>query len=283
MAARDVAGSDGAAWDVAALDLDAYLARIGAQRPSAPDLAALTHVHRAHALTVPFENLDVLLGRGVSVALPDVQAKLVVARRGGYCYEHGLLLSAALSALGFAVTRRLARIGDPEVVARGRSHLVTLVELDGRAWLADTGFGSGLLEPVPLVDGLVTEQGGWAFRTVLGLDGGWRLQERSHEGSWSTHYTVPDEQTFPVDVEHANHVTSTSPHSRFVGQVVVQRKDDERARLLVGNRYTVLTPDAPPEHRVVAPEELGGLLAELGLLLTPDEIAVLVALPPRDA
>lgn len=165
-----------AGWDVSGFDLDAYLARTGAQRPAAADLAALTHVHRAHALTIPFENLDVPLGRGVSVALPDVQAKLVGARRGGYCYEHGLLLSAALSALGFRVTRRLARIGDPEVHARGRSHLVTLVELDGWTWLADTGFGSGLLEPVPLVDGLVTEQGGWAFRTVRGLDGGWRLQ-----------------------------------------------------------------------------------------------------------
>jgi len=269
-------------WDVAALDLDAYLARTGATRPAAPDLAALTHVHRAHALTIPFENLDVPLGRGVSVELADVQAKLVGARRGGYCYEHGLLLAAVLSTLGFAVTRRLARIGDPEAVARGRSHLVTLVELDGQTWLADTGFGSGLLEPVPLVDGLVTTQAGWAFRTVLGLDGGWRLQERSHDGAWSTHYTVPPERTFPVDVENANHVTATSPRSRFVGQVVVQRKDDERARLLVGHRYTVLTPDGPPQHRAVAPDELGGLLAELGLELDADDVAVLAALGARE-
>lgn len=271
-----------ARWDVSALDLDAYLARTGAGRPAAPDLAALTHLHRAHALTIPFENLDVPLGRGVSVALADVQAKLVGARRGGYCYEHALLLSAVLSTVGFTVTRRLARIGDPEVLARGRSHLVTLVDLDGQTWLADTGFGSGLLEPVPLVDGLVTTQGGWAFRTVLGLDGGWRLQERSHDGAWATHYTVPDEQTFPVDVEHANHVTATSPGSRFVGQVVVQRKDDERARLLVGNRYTVITPDEPPVRTVVEPDALGGLLGDLGLELAPDEVAVLAALAPRE-
>lgn len=94
---------------------------------------------------------------------------------------------------------------------------------------------------------------------------------------------MPDEQTFPVDVEHANHVTATSPQSRFVGQVVVQRKDDERARLLVGHRYTVLTPDAPPAHRAVTPDELGGLLAELGLELAPADVAVLAALPARDA
>jgi N-hydroxyarylamine O-acetyltransferase len=272
-----------AGWDVSALDLDAYLARTGAARPSAPDLAALTHLHRAHALTIPFENLDVLLGRGIDVALPGVQAKLVGARRGGYCYEHALLLSAALETVGFAVTRRLARIGDPEVLARGRSHLVTLVDLDGRRWLADTGFGSGLLEPVPLVDGLVTEQGGWAFRTVRGLDGGWRLQERTHERAWSTLYTVPDEPTFPVDVEHANHVTATSPRSRFVGQVVVQRKDDSRARQLVGTRYTVVTPDAPPVVRAVGPDELGALLVELGLTLSAQDVAVLAALPPREA
>ena len=99
-------------WGVDRLDLDAYLARIGA-RPGDP----LAAIHRAHLAAIPFENLDVQLGVGVSVDLPDVQRKLVDARRGGYCYEHGILLAAALERLGHTVERRLARIGDPAVVA----------------------------------------------------------------------------------------------------------------------------------------------------------------------
>ena len=106
-------------WGVDRLDLDAYLARIGA-RPDDP----LAAIHRAHVAAIPFENLDVQLGVGVSVDLPDVQAKLVGAHRGGYCYEHGILLAAALERLGHTVERRLARIGDPAVLPRPRSHLV---------------------------------------------------------------------------------------------------------------------------------------------------------------
>lgn len=110
-------------WQVDRLDLGAYLARLGI----ATD-AGLAEVHRAHLAAIPFENLDVILGRGVSVDLADVAAKLVVGRRGGYCYEHGLLLGAALSRLGHDVERRLVRVGDPALDPRPRSHLVLPAE-----------------------------------------------------------------------------------------------------------------------------------------------------------
>ena len=72
-------------WTTDQLDLDAYLNRIGHTGPLTADAATLAALHRAHVAAIPFENLDVLLGRGISVALPDVQRKLVEARRGGYC------------------------------------------------------------------------------------------------------------------------------------------------------------------------------------------------------
>ncbi|KQS98465.1 arylamine N-acetyltransferase family protein [Cellulomonas sp. Leaf395] len=251
-------------WGVDRLDLDAYLARIGV----APD-ATLAAIHRAHVAAIPFENLDVQLGVGVSVDLPAVQAKLVAARRGGYCYEHGILLAAALERLAFSVERRLVRIGDPEVLARPRSHLVLVV--DGH-WLADTGFGSGLLEPVPLVDGHVSQQGGWTFRTVRLDDGAWQLHEH-RDGAWQTHYTMPVETTYLADVEVANFATSHRPTSRFVVQVVVLRKDDERLRCLIGRRYTVDTPAGQVEDRTIGDDELGDVLGDLGLSLSADQVA----------
>ena len=217
------------------------------------------------------------LGVGVSVDLPDVQAKLVDARRGGYCYEHGILLAAALERLGHTVERRLARIGDPAVVARPRSHLVVVV--DGR-WLADTGFGSGLLEPVPLVDGSVSHQGAWTFRTVRLDDGSWQLHEL-HDGAWQTHYTIPPETTYLADVEVANFATSHRPTSRFVLQLVVIRKDEERVRSLIGRRLTVETPTGKVEDRTVGDDELGDVLRDLGLSLSADQVAALVGLVRR--
>jgi N-hydroxyarylamine O-acetyltransferase len=258
-------------WGVDRLDLDAYLDRIGL----AAD-ASLADVHRAHLAAIPFENLDVLLGAGISVELPDVQRKLVLRRRGGYCYEQALLLGAALERLGWTVQRRLARIGDPSVTPRPRSHLVLFVLVDHVWHLADTGYGSGLLFPVPLIAGNVTSQGGWTYRTVLLGDGSWQLHEQ-RSGRWFTHYTVPPEDTFLVDVAAANWVTSTSPSSRYTPQLVVQRKDEALTHMLTGRELVVESPAGVVSKTTVTDEALDGVLREMGLAMTPEELAVLVA------
>ncbi|WP_028049533.1 arylamine N-acetyltransferase [Cellulomonas sp. URHD0024] len=259
-------------WGASRLDLDAYLDRIGLPRGG-----SLDEIHRAHLATIPFENLDVLLGAGVSVDLLDIERKLVHGRRGGYCYEHALLLGAALERLGYRVRRRLARIGDPAVTPRPRSHLTVWALVDDEWWLADTGYGSGLLSPVPLRDGAEATQGsGWTFRTVLLADGGWQLHER-RSGHWFTHYTLPPEETFLVDVVAANWVTSTAPNSRFTAQIVVQRKDEHVAHLLTGRELVVEDPAGRQSTTTVADDELGAVLREMGLDLTPEQLAVLVA------
>jgi N-hydroxyarylamine O-acetyltransferase len=266
-------------WGADRLDLDAYLARLGVEG-GPPDADTLRRLHRAHLDRIPFENLDVLLGRGVSVDLPDVAAKLVDARRGGYCYEHALLLGAALERLGFDVERRLARIGDPDMLPMPRSHLVLHVRTpDDRTvtWLADTGFGSGLLEPLPLRDGGTGTQGaGWGFRTVLGADGGWRLQERRAD-HWLPLYTMPPERTYLVDVAAANHVTSTSPTSRFTQRVRVQRKDETTLTVVEGAELTVRTAAGEVRRRTLTPEQLGPQLREMRLELPADDVARLAA------
>ena len=261
--------SDG--WGVDRLDLDAYLDRVGGVVGS-----SLAELHRAHLAAIPFENLDVLLGAGISVDLPDIESKLVGGGRGGYCYEQALLLGAALERLGWTVQRRLARIGDPSVTPRPRSHLVLFVLVDDVWHLADTGYGTGLLFPVPLIADRVTTQGGWTFRTVLLDDGSWQLREM-RSGHWFTHYTVPPEDTYLVDVAAANWVTSTSPTSRFTPQLVVQRKDESSAHLLTGRQLVVESPAGIVSKTVVTDDGLDEVLRSMGLTMTPEQLAVLVA------
>lgn len=258
------------AWGVERLDLPAYLDRIGLAADS-----AFPEIHRAHLAAIPFENLDVLLGAGISVDLPAVQRKLVDGHRGGYCHEHAILLAAALERLGYPVQRRLARIGDPSVTPRPRSHLVVFVLVDDVWHLADTGYGSGLLFPVPLIAGNVTSQGGWTFRTVQLADGSWQLHEQ-HAGRWITHYTVPPEDTYLVDVAAANWVTSTSPTSRFTPQLVVQRRDESLTHLLTGRQLVVEAPAGRLSSTHVDDESLDGVLRDMGLALAPDQLALLV-------
>jgi N-hydroxyarylamine O-acetyltransferase len=257
-------------WGAEALDLEAYLHRIGTDAASAPTAEVLRRVHRAHVAAIPFENLDIVLGRGIAVDLAAVEAKLVGRRRGGYCYEHGVLFAAALEAIGFRVRRLLARIGPERPDPRPRSHLVLAVEAEGRTWLADTGFGSGLLEPLPLEAGAEAVQGDWAFRLDRTAAGAWQLSERER-GAWAARYHVQDEAQHPADVAMANHWSSTAPGSPFVRRAVAVRKDEQTVRRLLGRVLSVTTADGTVRERRLDDAELSVTLREdFGLDLGDD-------------
>ncbi len=187
-------------WGVATVDVDAYLDRVGvpAMRPSPEALATL---HEAHVRTIPFENVDIQLGHTPSLQLSDITDKLVRRRRGGYCFEHGLLFAACLERLGYQVTRGMARVR-PDSPHGSRTHLVLFVDVAGTRFLADPGFGSGLLMPLPLEDGATTEHGGWPYR--LRRDGRlWRLENPTSTGSgW---------RRMPSTRPHSGRSTTWSP------------------------------------------------------------------------
>lgn len=257
-------------WGSAALDLGAYLTRLGVPAPTAPTLAALRALHTAHVRAIPFENLDVVLGAHPGLALPAVAAKLVGRHRGGYCFEHAPLFAAAAERLGFAVRRRLARTR-PQGPGL-RTHMMLVVTAEGGEHLADVGFGACLWEPMPLVDGAEVDQAGWPHRLVDLGGGRWLLLRRTEEG-WTAQYEFEDVPTRPTDFDIAHHYTSTHPRSPFVGKAVVQRLSEGLSRRLVGRELTVEHADGPTETRPVAPEELGRVLAELDVDLTDAELA----------
>jgi N-hydroxyarylamine O-acetyltransferase len=203
-------------------DLDAYLDRIGLA--GHPTIAA---VHRAHVAAIPFENLDPHRGLGVSLELEEIQRKLVVGRRGGYCFEHNLLLKAALEALGADVEPMLARVrlGASEVV-RAPTHLVLRVSADGERWLADVGFGRGaLLEPTPFAVDAESEQSGWRFRLVE--EAHELVLLRASDDGWEALYGFVPRAAPSVDIEMSNWFTATHPQSAFVTGLIVSRQVGE--------------------------------------------------------
>ena len=223
---------------------------------------------------IPFENADIMLGRGVRTDLPSIADKLVRRGRGGYCFEHGQLLAAALVQLGYPVDRLLARVGGPHDT---RSHLVLRVQVDGQDWLADTGFGTGLIEPVPFDGGGPHDQYGWTYR--LREDGGqhWQLQERQGNG-WATVYQFDDQPQYPADVLVANHFTATYPESAFVRQLVVIRKDPDGLRRLTGRRLSTTRPGQPAgERHLDEPGFATALTGLFGLRLSDAEATRLAA------
>jgi N-hydroxyarylamine O-acetyltransferase len=203
-----------------------------------------------------------------------VQTKLVERRRGGYCYEHGVLFAAVLERLGFEVERMLARIGGEELERpRATTHMTLRVHADGARWLADVGFGSGVLYPLPFDDGGPQVQGGWTYELVSTGPASWALRERQR-GEWITRYGFDEQRLHAADVVMANHFTSTFPRSPFVGKAVVIRRDEETIRSLVDRQWTLERPDGSVEERDVGDDEVGDLLRDVfAIPLSDDELA----------
>jgi N-hydroxyarylamine O-acetyltransferase len=225
----------------AEVDLDAYLRRIAIARtdPAAegPSLSLLNALHEAHVAAIPFENLDILLARPVRLDMGSLQAKLVTARRGGYCFEHNSLFMGVLRRLGFDVTPLAARVrlGATEVLPK--THMLLRVALAEGPFLVDVGFGGeGPIRPLPLEDGGGLRVGCAGCR--LRRDGDLWVLQADTTGEWADLYAFTLERHFPADFEMANHYTSTYPTSRFVQNLVVQRSWRDR-RVLLRNRELI--------------------------------------------
>jgi N-hydroxyarylamine O-acetyltransferase len=131
------------------VDVDAYLARIGYTGPRDPSAETLAALHRAHMLAVPFENLDLHIGRRNVIDAERNYEKIVRDRRGGWCFELNGTFARLLERLGFAVTRYSAAVVLSEPGTPDFAHLTLRVDLD-RPWLADVGFGDSFTEPLAL-------------------------------------------------------------------------------------------------------------------------------------
>ena len=253
----------------AGLDLDAYLARIGYDGELAPTSDTLAGLHRSHALTIPFENLDILLGRPIPLDLPSLQAKLVDGRRGGYCFEQNALFAAVLETIGFEVTRLAARVRMGDSAPRPRTHMVLAVEAGDERWLADVGFGGdGLLDPIAFASDAPVRQGVWTYR--LQRDGDLFVVGSLHGDAWLDLYTFDLQPQLPVDYEVANHFTSTWPGSSFVKHVTVQRPGPDERLVLWERSFVVQSFGNEARTDVRDPEHLLQILRDRFGLVFPD-------------
>jgi N-hydroxyarylamine O-acetyltransferase len=217
--------------------LQRYLDRIGYVGAVDPTPAVLRGLHLAHATRIPFENLDILLGRPIRLDLASLQSKLVDGRRGGYCFEHNLLFAAVLRTLGFRLTPLAARVRYRATAVLPRTHMLLLVHCADTDWIADTGFGGeGLLQPVAFAPMRETRQYAWTYR-VGGASGERTLQSR-HGADWVDLYSFTLEPQLLADYELANYYMSTHPDSRFTRTLTVQLPGTRMRAVLRGMEMT---------------------------------------------
>jgi N-hydroxyarylamine O-acetyltransferase len=246
-------------------DLDRYLARIGYAGPREPTLPVLHALTAAHVRHIPFENLDVLLGRRILLTPEALVGKLVDARRGGYCFEQNGLFLAVLTTLGFTTTPLSARVRldrAPDEVPP-RTHLFLRVELDGELWLTDVGIGAlsltgairfepGPEQPTPHEPRRIARAGDrWLHQARLGAD-------------WVDVYEFTGEAMPLIDREMGNWFTSTHPDSGFKRRLTAARADDDGRRVtLTDSELKVRGRDGRADVRPIgSPDELLDVLAE---------------------
>ncbi len=219
------------------IDLAAYLARIGLPAAPAPNPAGLAAVQRAHRLAIPFENLDIALGRGVSLDPDVVFDKLVTRRRGGYCFEQNQLFLRALGAIGLAARPLLARVWLGVSETPPQTHTLNLVTIANEHWIADAGFGGSYTPPMRLLDGAIATTSDGARHRLRHDDHGWML-ERDGGGGFESQYSFTLAPVFPADLALSNHWTSTAPATRFTTLRIASIVLPNGFASLIDRRYT---------------------------------------------
>lgn len=268
--------TDAAAWLPATWDgapepltdeqLAAYLAFVGVDRPAAATRDALATLQLAHLRAIPFENLNPMLGLPVSLAPQDIIDKLLSGTRGGYCFEHNMLLAGALRALGYSVQLLAARalIGVEPGQVRPRTHLALLVQPtdEAEAWLVDVGFGRTTLNGPLRLDFVADQQlGGDSYRLV-DWNGEWAVESsRWIDGEWRTLYLIDPRPVYPVDVEMANHFVATHPDSHMRKNLILLRASGGGKRAFTMGELTI-DEDGRREHRAVEASELDAVLRD---------------------
>ncbi len=250
-----------------AFHLDQYLSRIGYSGPINADLTTLSGIHAAHVNAIPFEGIDPLVGRPVKLDLASLHDKLIMGKRGGYCFEQNAILKAALEQIGFTVTGLAGRVrwmSPPDAPLGPRNHMLLKVDLPEGAFLADVGFGACLLEtPLRLAAGVEQSTGMGTFR--LSEEAGlYTLHAMQPEG-WRVAYVFNLEPQIASDFELGNYYTSTNPAAPFLYVLIMEKLASDKRHKLINTRYAI-----EGRHGHVTEERMLGSADELGRVL--DEV-----------
>jgi N-hydroxyarylamine O-acetyltransferase len=289
-------------WLAEAPDLDAYFRRIGYAGPRTATLDTLAALHRLHPQAIPFENLDPLLQRPVTLNAAAFEQKMLLGGRGGWCFEHNLLFGCVLVALGFRVTGYAARVlwGVPEGATRARTHMLLGVECtsadsagegadaqsgagagQGRderpseaasTFIADVGFGGlTLTGPLRLVAGLEQVTPHEKFRLLEAGRSGFVL-EVLLRGAWKPVYSFDLQPQVLADYELSNWYLSHFPESPFMKNLMAARVTPDRRYALFNNRLATHHLNGETEQVTLGSVgELRRVLeGELGIVLPDD-------------
>jgi len=263
------------------MDRQAYLDRIRYGGPGVPAEQSLAGLHRAHLMSVPFENLDIPLGREIILEENRLIDKVVHQGRGGFCYELNGAFALLLRELGFEVTLLSAAVAkaeggfDPPF-----DHMALMVSLE-QPWLVDVGFGDSFLNPIKLVPGEEQRDPTGIYRIIPENDANLVLERQKGSEGWQAQYRFdlqPHElhEFSPMCRHH-----QTSPESIFTQKRTATLARDNGRITLSGTRLIRTSEGSREERELASATEYGDTLVTVfGIRLSPDDVARLFETGP---
>lgn len=248
------------------MNTTAYLQRIGYRGTLAPDLQTLESLHQAHLYAVPFENLDIHLGREIVLDDERLFRKIVEKRRGGFCYELNSVFAQLLRAVGFRVTMLSAGVmSESGDFGPDFDHMALMVDLEER-WLVDVGFGDSFRAPIRLDERGEQRQGEESFR--IDAEGKNLIYLRSQDGEWKPQYLFTLRARQLSDYEEMCRYHQTSPESPFTKKRVCTLATPEGRITLSERRLITTVGDLRTERDLTEEEYCAVLLRDFGMDIT---------------
>lgn len=252
-----------------------YLSRIGLSGSLLPTRDVLFSLHKSHVFSVPFENLDIQLGKSISIDVGENYKKVVENKRGGYCFEVNSLFASLLEYVGFDVTYHGSRVWygyNSDAGIRPRAHQILIVTVAGVEYLVDVSFGNGMILPLQLDTPEPQEQFGRFYRALHDSKLGTRVEQRVPDG-WMLLFSFTREVCYPADYEVASFYASRNKNSIFT-QKLVCTKPDERGRKIILNReYSEVYGNERKTYQIESVQQLLKLLKnEFGIDL-PEQVS----------
>jgi len=246
------------------MNITHYLQRIHYADSTNPDAKILKKLHIAHLRSVPFENLDIGLKRPIRLTEQALWEKIVINKRGGFCYELNGIFAWLLKQIGFEVTYLNARVFNRDGnLGIDFDHLALLVQAPGKAeqWLVDVGFGDSFIEPLIFKVDVEQPQGLRAYR-IDPFEEGYVTMQRNYDGTWEKHYFFDlQSHNFPAEYEAGCLYHQTSPDSWFTrGSIISRATEDGRVSLEDG--MLILTKNGQREERTIEEGEYITLLKQ---------------------
>lgn len=263
-------------------DQDAWLRRIGYSGPVAPTLETLDRLILAHAQTISYETLDIMLGRTPKLDVVSLQNKMIAGKRGGYCLEQNMLFRAGLQSLGYRITSYQGRFvrGMAIDAPRPAIHMLLRADLPEGSYLADVGFGNLAPTRALLLVPEIEQETPHERMRFIDVAGELTLQARLQHG-WEHIYRVIPYPRYDAEYEITNWYTATHPDTPYQGNIIVARPGPKRTRMTMYNaRVTVRDADGRAEKRWLETEDeyRDVLQGDFGLNLSDNEIEQCVAI-----